>query len=571
MINTKFFETLYQFCDTGFIEIRKLPARTQDYIPLTNIKSMDNICAELDQNHYFGVALRNGQGGTKENITQIPALWVDLDFKDTPIEIARQKISQFPFKPSLMVHSGHGIHCYWILNEPADQEDIEIIEETNRRIAIYLGGDTNACDAARILRIPGTMNVKREPYVECKTLRVDDYTYNFEDLLDILPEEEKPQTKETPQQGESWLLDAMLGVAEGNRETTAAKIAGYWINKVPPSDVLTILKTWNVNNTPPLDDACILSTVKSVSRYEPEKEKSILDNVYDSKRMVMEYEKYIKSLKNNKFLTGISEIDKRIRGIAGGEVLTIIARAGSFKTAMLQNLLKNYISHSAWGAVFFSIEMPVSSITERFFQIADGESGKEVENTFAKNTADKVASVSQFQEDYKKLYIVPSRIKLSDIPKYIEAIEKEYSAKIGVIGIDYIGLIDAKGSGEYEIMSRVAKGIKAIAKLINLPTIVLSQVNRAGQDGTVEITLAMGRGSGAIEEAADFVFGLWQVDKESYNDDGAPDKGLICKILKNRKGFPGSAWDVDIMPNTLQMSGAAIRYGLMKSIEKKGF
>jgi len=69
--------------------------------------------------------------------------------------------------------------------------------------------------------------------------------------------------------------------------------------------------------------------------------------VYDSKRMLDEYQSYIKSLKQNRFITGIHEIDKRIRGVAGGEVLTIIARAGSFKTAMLQNLLKNYIKNSA--------------------------------------------------------------------------------------------------------------------------------------------------------------------------------------------------------------------------------
>ena len=41
-------------------------------------------------------------------------------------------------------------------------------------------------------------------------------------------------------------------------------------------------------------------------------------------------------------MLGIPEIDQRIRRIAGGEVLTILARSGSFKTAMLQNLLKNF-------------------------------------------------------------------------------------------------------------------------------------------------------------------------------------------------------------------------------------
>ena len=46
----------------------------------------------------------------------------------------------------------------------------------------------------------------------------------------------------------------MTGVADGSRNATATKIAGYWINKLPPSDTLAILKSWNQNNEPPLPD-----------------------------------------------------------------------------------------------------------------------------------------------------------------------------------------------------------------------------------------------------------------------------------------------------------------------------
>jgi len=136
---------------------------------------------------------------------------------------------------------------------------------------------------------------------------------------------------------------------EISRDCTATSIAGYLINKLSPTDTVMILKNWNKNNSPPLPDSELEKVVNSVSRYKPEKSGNSIDisNVYDSKRMLGEYENYIKSLKQNRFLTGIHEIDKLIRGVAGGEVLTIIARAGSFKTAMLQNLLKNYIKNSA--------------------------------------------------------------------------------------------------------------------------------------------------------------------------------------------------------------------------------
>jgi hypothetical protein len=63
----------------------------------------------------------------------------------------------------------------------------------------------------------------------------------------------------------------------------------------------------------------------------------------------------------------------------------------------------------------------------------------------------------------------------------------------------------------------------------------------------------MGRGSGAIEEAADFVLGLWQAGDED-------EKELICKILKNRKGPVGSRWKLDLIPQTLQIGPKAEKY-----------
>ncbi len=181
-------------------------------------------------------------------------------------------------------------------------------------------------------------------------MNITDY-YILDDFLDVLPEAVSKQPNENTQEATqgNWLVKAMQGVGEGERNGTGAKIAGYWINKVPPKDVELILSIWNQNNKPKLSENELQTILKSVSRYEPNRAKPRVDisHVYDYKRMLDEYQSYIKSLKQNRFITGIHEIDKRIRGVAGGEVLTIIARAGSFKTAMLQNLLKNYIKNSA--------------------------------------------------------------------------------------------------------------------------------------------------------------------------------------------------------------------------------
>ncbi len=572
-----FLNKLFQF-SKGLIEIRPLPGK-QRFFDIEDVAGIKAHCSEYQKsNLYFGVATRDGKGGCKENIVHIPCVWCDVDYKNTPYEVALQNFKEFPFKPSIIVKSGGGIHLYWFLKEPAEKAEISAIEDVNHRIVDQLGGDHGACDAARVLRVPGTKNRKPEynPAPLCEITQQNDFYYTLNDFLEILPESthQSKESKETASSNNvkdpEWLTVAMQGINKGespgtSRNDTGTKIAGYFINKLPAYDVLTILKSWNLNNKPPLDEKELQTIVKSVSRYNPElslKNRVDISNVYDSARMIEAYQEYIKNLKQNRFITGINEIDKRIRGVAGGEVLTIIARSGSFKTAMLQNLLKNYIQHSAWAAGFFSIEMPVASLTERYLEILDSATGKEVETMFRDESQAGIrqAATEQFIKDLERLFIVPTRVSLSDIAAYVQLIEREKNIKIGVIGIDYMGLMEGPGVNEYEIISRLSTGLKSTAKLLNIPVIVLAQTSRKGGGGTSEISLDMGRGSGAIEEAGDFVLGLWQVENETG------EKDLICKILKNRKGPVGSRWKLDLIPQTLQIGADAEPY---KPKEKK--
>jgi len=575
MNRADFINKLYQFCE-GQIEIRPLPGKP-GFFDIEDMAGVMAHCAEYqNSNLYFGVATRDGQGGRKENIVNIPCVWSDVDFKDTPREIVAQKLKEFPFRPSIIVKSGGGIHLYWLLKEPAEKQDIAAIEDINHRIVDQLGGDHGACDAARILRVPGTKNRKYNPAPLCEVTQQNDFFYTIDDFLEILPE--SSHNHKEPRQDPSsvnakdpeWLFTAMQGVDtnEASRNVTGTRIVGYFINKLPAHDCLTILKTWNLNNKPPLDENELQTIVKSVSLYKPDisiKARVDISNVYDSARMIEEYKAYIKTLKKNRFITGVIQIDKRIRGVAGGEVLTIIARSGSFKTAMLQNLLKNYIDHSSWASVFFSIEMPVASLTERYLEILDGCTGKEVEDLFSDPSEADIQRVTEnsFKHELDKLFVIPTRVSLSDISAYVQLIEREKNIKVGVIGIDYLGLMEGLGVSEYEIISRLSIGLKSTAKLLNIPVIVLAQVNRKGGGGTNEISLDMGRGSGAIEEAADFVLGLWQAGDED-------EKELICKILKNRKGSVGSRWRLDLIPQTLQIGSNAEKYEPPKT-ERGGF
>src|SRR5437763_1236036 len=97
------------------------------YRPPTGIEQLENDVAYLsrDYNVYFGVALRDGRGGTAEHVTRACVLWGDIDdklYRDAPgpKEAALAALQMFRLRPSVVLNSGGGLQAYWCLAEPVD-------------------------------------------------------------------------------------------------------------------------------------------------------------------------------------------------------------------------------------------------------------------------------------------------------------------------------------------------------------------------------------------------------------------------------------------------------------------
>jgi hypothetical protein len=275
---SEFFHHLYEHCE-GLIEIRPLPSYDQQFFKLDQKDAMWRYCCQhTNANLYFGVATRDGVAapdgtkGGKANIVNISAVWADCDFKDVDRKALHKKLNQFAFYPSIIVASGGGAHLYWLLKEPVEKDEIGTVEEVNRRIAQSLSGDMNACDAARILRIPGTKNRKYNPPRMVKVTQLNNFYYTLSDFLDILPEAKSsgPTGKNSSGNPKGWLLEALKGVCahDPGRNSTGTKIAGYFIDKLNYNDVMTIMLAWNTHNHPPMAEADVRRIVNSVSRYK---------------------------------------------------------------------------------------------------------------------------------------------------------------------------------------------------------------------------------------------------------------------------------------------------------------
>lgn len=277
MNRTDFFEKLYQFCE-GRLELRAFTTGQENcrkFIAVGDFLGIERFCSQHQQyNIYFGVGTRDDSGsGCKQNVLEIPSLWADVDFKDIKPADVKTQLDRFTLRPSAAVLTGHGVHFYWILKEPATCQDFNTVEDLLRRICAQMTADPSACEIARVLRIPGTVNVKYDP-VPVKIHWFEDYCYELDDF-DFLPE--APATIKRSN-GKSinppgWMVEAFKGVPEGGndhfagRDVAAVKIAGYFINSLSASKTMYLLQCWNIRNNPPLSNGDLKKTINSVKRY----------------------------------------------------------------------------------------------------------------------------------------------------------------------------------------------------------------------------------------------------------------------------------------------------------------
>ncbi|MCD6131742.1 MAG: AAA family ATPase [Candidatus Hydrothermae bacterium] len=231
--------------------------------------------------------------------------------------------------------------------------------------------------------------------------------------------------------------------------------------------------------------------------------------------------------------TGIAKLDEELKGLKPGQVMVIGARPGVGKTTLTLNILYNAAKRYNIPALLFSLEMR----------------GHEIRN--------KLLSLYSKIDAYKLIYNPDDRIlhkvektrkELEKVPLYIDdssslTIEelglraKRYKLQYGIklLAIDYLQLLRTrvKTHTAYERVSLISQTVKSLAKDLNLPVILISQLNREPERIQInrEPRLADLRDSGAIEQDADIVLLMWR-DNNSHEGDGEYDMNI--KIAKHR-------------------------------------
>jgi replicative DNA helicase len=237
-------------------------------------------------------------------------------------------------------------------------------------------------------------------------------------------------------------------------------------------------------------------------------------------------------------LTGLTDLDKRWSGLSGGDFVLIGGRPGMGKTTVATAILTGSAEAGKKG-YFSSLEMPTKQITQRLIA------------STGSIDLNRLKSAELQDEDWPKLTAAAHRMKQwnvvfddeggVDIADLCSRWRAE-SRKNGLdyIMVDYLQLInDRSESRRFDVVSAVSRKLKAIAKELDVPIIVLSQLSRqVEQRPDRRPNNSDLRESGQLEQDADIICFCY---RDEYYNDNTVQKGVIELITsKFRDGEAGT-------------------------------
>jgi replicative DNA helicase len=243
--------------------------------------------------------------------------------------------------------------------------------------------------------------------------------------------------------------------------------------------------------------------------------------------------------------SGFTDLDKMTSGFHGGEMIVIAARPSMGKTSLAMNIAEHVAIELRLPVGVFSLEMTSESLVLRMLcsrsrvNLRNVRDGFLAERDFPKLTgaAGKLANAPLFIDDSSGLSILQLRAKA-------RRMFQQFGIKLFVV--DYLQLLHStarRAENRQQEIADISSGIKSLAKELDVPVIVLSQLNRElEREKNRKPRLSDLRESGAIEQDADLVGLLYKPN--AGDDDGGPaveEEAAAVNLLiaKQRNGPTG--------------------------------
>ena len=241
--------------------------------------------------------------------------------------------------------------------------------------------------------------------------------------------------------------------------------------------------------------------------------------------------------------TGFTLLDSITSGLNKSDLIIIAARPGMGKTSFAMNIATNVARRAEKEVVTFNLEMSKEQLATRIL------------STEALVESNTLRNGRISGDDWVKL--ATSAGYLSSLPLYIDDTAsmtvQQMKAKLrrtknlGLVIIDYLQLMEStsRSDNRVTVISEITRQLKVMAKELNVPVILLSQLSRAVESRTDKRPMLSDlRESGSIEQDADIVLFLYR--EAYYNKESQRQNISECIVAKNRHGETGTVeliWD----------------------------
>ena len=242
--------------------------------------------------------------------------------------------------------------------------------------------------------------------------------------------------------------------------------------------------------------------------------------------------------------TGYHHLDRITQGLKPGEMFIIAARPSMGKTSLMMNIVEHVTIEEGVPSLVFSCEMTTHQLVERLFFSRSRFPSQNLSEG-KKPTKPELARMMRAKEEIaqSKLFIDPTpSISINEVRA--KARRKKREENIGLVAVDYLQLMRAESlkaeTSRQQEVSEISAGLKALAKELDVPVLVLAQLNRSPETrgGSHKPRMSDLRESGSIEQDADIVGLLYRDAYYSQDDEDKDDKEGLSELIidKNRNG-----------------------------------
>lgn len=236
--------------------------------------------------------------------------------------------------------------------------------------------------------------------------------------------------------------------------------------------------------------------------------------------------------------TGYTDFDTMTAGLQPTDLIILAARPAMGKTTLALNIAEYAAIKSKKGVAVFSMEMSASQLAMRLIS-SNGRINAQRLRTGALEDEDwaRVTGAIKMLKETKIFIDDTPGVSPEVLRSKCRRLKREHD--LGLIVIDYLQLMSVPGNSENRAteISEISRGLKGLAKELNVPVIALSQLNRSLETRTDKRpVMADLRESGAIEQDADMIVFIYRDDY--YNKENSPDKGLAEIIIGKHRGGP---------------------------------